>query len=99
MSQERIAPVSRMSQSGDYGNCGALARSGAEMDRGSRELRILGRPRVGSFGREAPVLPRRNWRLTKRPSASAKAADKFVRHSPDRGRDGIFRFVKYYGTS
>src|SRR5882762_1867247 len=48
MSQERIAPVSRMSQSGNYGNCGALARSGAEMDRGSRELRILGSPRDGN---------------------------------------------------
>jgi hypothetical protein len=98
MSQERIAPVSRMSQSGNYGNCGALARSAAEMDRGSRELRILGRPMDGNFGREGPVLHRRIWRLTRRPSASAKAADKFVRHSPDRGRDGIFRLGKHYGT-
>jgi hypothetical protein len=98
MSQERIAPVSRMRQTGNCGNCGALERSGAEMNRGSRELRILGRAMDGSFGPEAPVLPRQPWRLTRRPSASAKAADKFVRHSPDRGRDGIFRLGKHYGT-
>jgi hypothetical protein len=34
MSQERIAPVSRMRQTGNCGNCGALERSGAEMNRG-----------------------------------------------------------------
>ena len=58
MSQERVAPFSRVSQSGDCGNCGALERSGAEMNGGSRELRILGRAMDGNFGPEAPVLPR-----------------------------------------
>ena len=58
MSQDKVAPFSRVSQSGNCGNCGAFERSGAEMNGGSRELRILGRAMDGSFGPEAPVLPR-----------------------------------------
>jgi len=30
MSQDKVAPFSRVSQSGNRGNCGAIARSGAK---------------------------------------------------------------------
>jgi len=90
MSQERVAPDSHVSQGCNYGNCGEIERCGAEMDGESRELRFFERQRDGCFGREAPVLPRRKWRLTRRPAANRRAADKFVYHPPGQALDGIF---------
>jgi hypothetical protein len=51
MSQERVAPDLRVSQGCNYGNCGEIERSGAEMDGGSRDCRICGRQRDGCLGK------------------------------------------------
>jgi hypothetical protein len=90
MSLERVAPDSHMNQGCNYGNRGEIERCGAAMDGESREPRIFGRQRDGCFWREAPILPRRKRRLTRRPAASTRAADKFVYHPPDHALDGIF---------
>jgi hypothetical protein len=50
------------------------------------------------FGKEAPVLPRRTWRLTRQPNARATVADKFVHHPPGHDLERIVFLGKYYGT-
>src|SRR3979490_2101538 len=99
VSQERVATDFYVSENCNYGNCEVLARNGAKWMKRPAIFAYLGGPTNGICGRVAPVLPRRIWRLTRRPSASVRAADKFLHHPPNQGRDGIFRFVKYYGTS
>ncbi len=72
MSHERVTPDSRVSQSGDYGYCGDIERSGAEMDGGMRDLRILRQKRDGGFGQKPPILVRRTSRGPQRDRASAR---------------------------
>ena len=99
VSQERVVPGSRVRQNCTYGT---LWGQGAY--RGGNGRRIpptwhFWKTGDRCFRQVTPVLPRRTWRLTRRPSATARVADKIVHHPADHGLDGFFSLGKYYGTS